>query len=146
MVTLSDLVGAHEFSGIDFYAETEVSHAQVIRFVLDDIVYTAIEDPCDGYRSMLESLEVAESGVVKSGVVVLNTFRPHWVEARMSIEPHEDVLIFYDRFTGLPILTLGTSMINSYYPSFVCDYQPSNLMDNHLLSNHKNIIWIDGEL
>lgn len=139
MVNLSDFVGEHQFSGIDFI--TIENGAQGILFVLNAFTYLVIEDKADGYRSMLESIDFAPLGAV-----VKNEFRPHWVEARISLEPREDILIFYDRFTELPVLTIGTNSDDSYYPSFVCDYQPENLMDNHIGSNHSNIIWIDVEL
>lgn len=38
-----------------------IESASVINFVLDDVVYSGIEDPSDGYRSMMEKLEVGTS-------------------------------------------------------------------------------------
>src|SRR5207302_181175 len=58
-VTLDTLVGEHVLDAVDTFVDRvkqyswsdELEEASVIRFRLDGVAYTAIEDPSDGYRS-----------------------------------------------------------------------------------------------
>ncbi len=130
-ITLDDLVGTHQLTGVELgvrYPEESRYHpsdeANTIAFILDGITYVAVENPSDGYRSMLEGLELGTPDLVK------NTFDPIAVTAsygakdnRNTWENREEVLEFRDP-TGALILEVGTDNADDYYPSFVANWRP----------------------
>lgn len=98
------------------YAFYGVDHNQ---FKLNDIVYEAVEDESDGYRSYLESVEVRDSKGIFFG------------------EPLDKVvLVEVDKgdFSGFELrsttdenhvwLRFGTDNYDDYYPCFVFRYEP----------------------
>lgn len=99
----------------------------VITFVLDGIAYKAVEDPDDGYRSLLGELLVCDDKIS-------NTFPPHTVIGAMKESDysgdHSDVIQFKDEITGEIVLEVGTEDINDYYPMCVMRWRPQNLAIN----------------
>lgn len=88
-------------------------------FKLDDVVYEAVEDPDDGYRSCLGSVEVSKSeglfwklplGTVKIVAEGFHCGFEGWS--------------FVDTQDGHVWLRVGTDHSDDYYPCFVFDYQP----------------------
>src|SRR5689334_8852233 len=80
-VTFDSLVGEHLLDAVDTLNERRerygsLEDCECIRFRLDGKVYTAIEDPVDGYRSSMEKLIV-------SNETVRNVFPPVRVLARV---------------------------------------------------------------
>jgi hypothetical protein len=132
-MNLQDLVGTHDFGGIDFstlprdqYGDTP----NVVRFLLDGITYEVTEDPSDGYRSHMRDIQIVETPVQ-------NRFGPIEVRAEMKQSPDEygysnDILQLIDTFTGKPVLSIGTDNTDDYYPSFVSDFQPENMSVNQI--------------
>ena len=130
-MNLSDLVGEHILTGVDF-DNMEVEHygamesVQVMHFVLDDITYTVLEDPSDGYRSSMEEIKVSEASVD-------NIFDPVHVIGRIR-ERGEcgccDVLELIDVQTGKIVLEAGTENTDDYYPWFVVNFTPENMAIN----------------
>lgn len=129
---LKDLVGLHELSGVDTTTEKVKQYddiyedVDVIRFVLDDKTYKAIQDPDDGYRSYCSELEVCDE-------VVSNNFPPHKVMAKMKDnEPYtvNDTIQFIDTVTGKLVLEVGTDNTDDYYPYCVMLWSPENLAIN----------------
>ena len=129
-VDLESLVGEHELSGVDMgkttvtrYGSTE--EANNISFVLDGIVYTATEDPDDGYRSHMGSLAI--------GGKVTNTFAPQRVLCsyykgkitESDYNTSNELLIARDVVTGKEVLRVGTSNTDDYYPWFTADFDPT---------------------
>lgn len=64
---LSNLVGRHTFSGIEFGSMAqkgyfdEEQECQFVKFTIDSVHYMAIEDPDDGYRSRCRELQVSDT-------------------------------------------------------------------------------------
>ena len=85
-------------------------------YKLDDRVWEAIEDPNDGYRSYLESIQPRED----QKLIFFN--QP---VAEVSIRPRADIggweLIDEDGWVWLEI---GTDNNNDYYPTFIFNYHP----------------------
>lgn len=128
---LTDLVGKHKLSGVDMLNESIEStwggrfeDCQVVRFILDGVTYSAIEDPNDGYRSSMEEIRI-DSGVVT------NTFPEQEVLCvYVDKDCHEgdtDILEVRNINTGETILRIGTENTDDYYPSFACEWNPENM-------------------
>lgn len=132
-VTLDSLVGEHILDGVDLSSERvrmyddKYEDASVIRFRLDGIVFTAIEDPSDGYRSSMDKIfyETCE---------LSNTFPPIRVLARKKENGKygdvNDTLELVDLVTGKVVLEVGTNNTDDYYPVFVSAFWPENMASN----------------
>jgi hypothetical protein len=135
-VDFESLVGEHELDAVDesiiqikqWDWSDSLEDANVIRFRLDGKVYTAVEDPSDGYRSSMEKLFVSEDNDMK------NTFAPVKVLARIRTEYEyggtAEVLQLLDMKNGKVILECGTDNTDDYYPSFVASWKPENMAVN----------------
>lgn len=102
-----------------------------LMFRLDGVVYEAIENPEDDYRSSLGALRRAEDGTP-----MVNTFTPTHVKCEHIISRGDD---YYDtcdilRFTatgnGKTVLEVGTDNSDDYYPSCVLSFFPQDLPAN----------------
>lgn len=131
-VELKDLVGLHKLTGVDFETEKikdycgNFEDAQVIRFCLDGKTYVATEDPSDGYRSCMSSLEVVNEKPK-------NTFEKVSVFGIMKTQSHYnkcEIIQFYDVKTAQIVLEVGTDNSDDYYPSFIAHWAPENLYLN----------------
>jgi hypothetical protein len=118
-VRLEDLVGRHELSGVEL--DYRRNNANSIKFVLDGVVYTAMEDEDDGYRSCLG--EILIEGEVK------NTFDPVVVDCKMSTGGSERVLEMTNPDIGKAIVRIGTDETDSYYPTYVAEFNPVYLTE-----------------
>jgi hypothetical protein len=126
-VEFKSLVGQHKLTGVDneqVRIDGDWDDANVLRFVLNGKIYVATENPDDGYRSSLRSLEIVDGPPVK------NTFKAVRVEARISDGRDEDVLELVDMKNGEVILRVGTENCCDYYPSFVADFMPDRMAVN----------------
>jgi hypothetical protein len=130
---LEGLVGEHVLSGVDTGNEkVKESYGEgfedcnVINFILDGVVYTAIEDPEDGYRSCMREIAVSDKKIT-------NIFPGQRVLGRMRGTQggeENDVLDLLDMKTGKIVLSVGTGNINDYYPYFVSEFTPENMSAN----------------
>jgi len=126
---LKDLVGEKMFSGIDFENDKvktwgdNFEDCQCVNFVLDGKVYTAVEDPDDGYRSSMKE--------IKEGITqVKNIFSPVKVLARMKPDDNygkNDVLELINIANGKTVFEVGTDNYDDYYPCWVASFTPENL-------------------
>ena len=134
-VTFESLIGEHLFEGCDLF-DTHVASwdggpmesANAIRFQLDGVVYVAVEDPDDGYRSSMKSLTLSTEPAENlfSGQRVL-------VRQASSLKFQvDDCLEFIDTVTGKQVLKVGTSNTDDYYPSFVANFTPENMAINNM--------------
>jgi hypothetical protein len=139
---LKELCGEHLLCGVD--RETKrvneswgdnFEDCDSISFVLDGVVFTAVEDPSDGYRSSMRELLIG-------GDPVKFTFPPVRVVGRMrgDGEYHEtnDVLELVDVLNGKTILCVGTENTDDYYPYFVAEWSPQNMACNSNGSDHRH--------
>ena len=131
IIGLRELTGRHILSGVDMNT-SEATKAYspdscAVNFVLDGVTYTALEDPDDGYRSLL-------LGVFKNITSVKYTFQPCQVvcsTASTSYDPNSpDILVMRDSVTGEIVLSVGTDYSEDYYPTFVYYWNPKNLVIN----------------
>ena len=130
---LKDLVGKHLLDAVDFDNEqiknwARYEDCQVMRFRLDGKVYSAIEDPDDGYRSSMRELVVSEPPMK-------NTFKPVGVvgrhrTAQTGCYRASDVLELIDIETGKIVLIVGTENTDGYYPYYVASFHPENMATN----------------
>lgn len=132
-VELESLIGEHMLDGVDTFIErvaTYGSHfedASAIRFRIDGVTYTAIENPDDGYRSSLERL------FVSADTAMQNVFPPIKVLARKKANEKyqtNDTIELIDVVTGKVVLEVGTDNTDDYYPSFVGAFFPENMATN----------------
>jgi hypothetical protein len=132
-VSIDDLVGEHLFDGVDIYVENVKTYgdnfdeANVILFRLDGVVYVAFEDPSDGYRSSMDRLIVSPSSEMT------NIFPAIRVLARKKNNgdwQNNDTLELIDMITGKVVMEVGTDNYDDYYPSFVSNFRPENMVTN----------------
>ncbi len=87
-------------------------------FKLDGTVWEAVENECDGYRSMLDSIQRKDSDGIFFG----------WPVARVRVE---SIYVRYE-FEGYHLvdedghvwLEFGTNRMGDYYPCFTFRYTP----------------------
>jgi hypothetical protein len=134
-VTFDSLVGEHLLDAVDTFNEQRERYGsfedcECIRFRLDGKVYTAVEDPSDGYRSSMETLFVSDAEM-------RNVFQPVRVLARLKGGSEhdyqtDDTMELIDLVTGKVVLEVGTGNTDDYYPYFVASWQPENMATNAL--------------
>ena len=136
---LKDLVGKHKLSGVDMLYESikgtwgdNYDDCQVIRFILDGVTYSAIEDPEDGYRSSMDEIRI-DNGLVSNTFPEQEVICSHFIKGVYSEE--DDILEFLSANTGKLILRVGTADVDDWYPSFICEWVPENMDINQEKSN-----------
>jgi hypothetical protein len=114
MATYPDFVDdgkTHEFSGVDYNC-----------FKLDGVVYEAVEDPSDGYRSYLDTIKAAGSEHF--------VFPPYPFADVLVMSSHGECewdfegFVLIDARDGHVWLKVGTSNTMDYYPYFTFEYHP----------------------
>lgn len=132
-VELEALLGEHLLDAVDTFVERvknygdQFEDANAIRFRLDGIVYTAVEDPSDGYRSSLGSIFVSPNDEIR------NVFPPTRVVVTKNGNADgqtNDTLQFIDVETSKIVMEVGTDNTDDYYPYFVGEFNPQNLAAN----------------
>jgi hypothetical protein len=131
-VLLKDLCGFHKFQGIEVSMKKntgfssifqEYESCQVVKIMLDNTTYEAMEDPDDGYRSFCDYIIISDD-------MPRYTFPDYEVFCKMKpndrYDEHE-VLIAEDPNTGLTIFEIGTLYVNDYYPCWHFEYHPENM-------------------
>lgn len=118
---------------VDTYVEKVKTYGDYLedsehmRFRLDGIVYTAVSDPGDGYRSSMDKLFVSPSDEVRNvfpAIKVVGIKKPD--ESYQS----NDVLQLIDVVTGKIVMEVGTDNTDDYYPGFVSSFSPENMATN----------------
>lgn len=131
---LKDLVGKKILDAVDFSNEgvkrdydESYENCNVCRFRLDGVVYSAIEDPSDGYRSAMRELQIDEKAEVKNSFPSTEVVCRHRDEGRYD---SDDVLEIIDTTTGKTILEVGTLSTDDYYPCYVANFDPTVMAIN----------------
>jgi hypothetical protein len=127
------LQGVDEYTGSIKKWDDYFEACQCIRFKLDGVVYVAMEDPSDGYRSYLGELKIDEEEIKNpfSGVEVKGVYRTR------SGDPEEDwtskscsILDLVDTTTNEVVVSIGTDNDDDYYPWFVGYFDPKAMSVN----------------
>ena len=144
-IPLSDLAPTpathHTLSGVEFGIRPRDPEgwrdqdSGTMAFILDGVTYVAVEDPSDGYRSMLESLETTEESVTNTfpPVPVVTTYVSDgnwdgsWDGTGYKYKDSSDVLTIRHAGTNGLILAVGTDNDDDYYPSCVMFFDASAL-------------------
>ena len=118
-IDIEDLVGEHVLTGVEeFYS----NDSNEFCLVLDGIVFSFLEDPDDGYRSLLGEVLIGRREIK-------NTFDP--VKVSVIKNPDEDsetiLGLVGDRYKVL--FEVGTNYSDDYYPCFVSSFSPEILED-----------------
>jgi len=137
---LEDLVGLRILDAVDFETLSEPAYegadyfedANTCRFRLDGVIYVAVENPSDGYRSSMRELRRQRKNT-KTRLV--NVFPPTqvfgvWMDESPRSYGAADLVTFYATANAKPILTVGTRNTDDYHPSFVAHFRPENLPAN----------------
>jgi hypothetical protein len=102
--------------------------SSVINFCLDGVIYSAIEDPQDGYRSSLSEIrKVLDVTFPMQLFPSTNLVDAIWQEPRDG----NDVVEFIDVSSGKTVLEVGTRHTDDYYPCFVSAFHPQNMAINN---------------
>lgn len=135
MTELTDLIGRRRLDAVDFddekikeYYGDGYEDASVCRFRLDGVVYIAIEDPSDGYRSSMRELTVANDATMKNVFPAIDVDGRHRTSGEYGTE--DDVLELVDAVTGKVVLEVGTDNVDDYYPGFVASFHPESMVTN----------------
>lgn len=126
-VKLEDLVGDRILDAVDFSNEQVKTYGdkfkvcQCVRFRLDGKVYTAMEDPEDGYRSCMSYLTVGEWKMTNIFPAVSVLVRIRWIDDHGN---EDEIVEIISIETGKTILEVGTANTGCYYPAFVASYHP----------------------
>ena len=123
---LKELCGKHILSGIETgYVEEDEMACGYIKFCLDGIVYMAIEDPDDGWRSYCRELIVSDMpcDIALPDVEVFGVMQ----DGSLS---RNDVLRLFDTTTAEEVLAVGTEDWDGWYPCCVMRWTPENLSCN----------------
>jgi hypothetical protein len=129
-IELDSLIGEHVLDAVDMFTEKgNTWDANLIKFRLDGMVYIAIENPDDGYRSMMKEIGVATNAKDRA---MKNTFMKHLVLAKKKVAGAygDDILELIDVSTKKVVLEVGTHNTDDYYPQFVSSFSPENLAIN----------------
>jgi hypothetical protein len=119
---LSDISGFYKLSGVSRESDND---GETIWFRLNNRTYVATEDPEDGYRSCLGSIEIVN-------VLPKFTFLPIEVKCVYVSSTDREVVEVYDVKTNKMILEVGTHNIDDYYPGFVASWDPQNMALNSI--------------
>lgn len=131
---LQDFKGKYQLQGVDECTESVKTWGScfedctAIRFKLDGVVYVAVEDPDDGYRSYLGELKIDELDIKNpfTDVEVVASYRNS-----NKYNESSDVVDFIDTTTDKVVLSIGTDNTDDYYPYFVGYFDPTAMSVNN---------------
>ena len=117
-------------SGVDFERieidDWWTTSANCMRIVLDGVTFNILEDPDDGYRSMLNKIYI--------GGKVKNTFSPVKVLGRHYVgedgewyTPRDNIMQLVDIKNKRVVVEFGTHNYDNWYPCFVARFIPENM-------------------
>ena len=98
----------------DFYGAVEE------QFKINDMIFLVLEDPDDGYRSYLETVEQVETNAI------FYSFSLAKVQVRKSERDFQDGYFIVDQDEHV-WLEFGTDHSDDWYPFFYFRYRPNKL-------------------
>jgi len=126
---LEDLEGEHLLDAVDFCVTDEVLFddytvkCNEMRFRLNGKVFSAREEPEDGYRSCMKELSTTSEPMV-------NTFIPVKVLGKYKRNGFDDILELIDADTKKVVIEVGTEDYDDYYPCYIASFHPENMKIN----------------
>jgi hypothetical protein len=132
-VALDSLLGEHTLDAVDTFVErvntygSNFEDANAIRFRLDGVTYTAVEDPDDGYRSSLGKLFSDAVEPMKNIFPAVRVVARKKANETYSVN---DTVEMVDVVTQKVVLEVGTDNTDDYYPYFVSAFHPENMATN----------------
>jgi len=122
---LKDLVGRKKLDAVSFSDSTDrFGYASFVKFRLDGVVYCAVEDEDDGYRSSLRELLILDHADID------NAFPSIDVDCVYEPDAELDLLSIFDIQTRELVLQVGTDYTDEYYPYFVDRFFPEAMCIN----------------
>lgn len=136
--TLEALEGQSAYlSGVDFgktYIKYYGGNEEVtcIHFELDGEIYSVFEDPSDDYRSSMREIIKNPKHKIKNKFPEVRVNCIYRSSDSNTGFPTKccDILDIVDYDSGNSILSVGTDNSDGYYPSFIFDWNPENLVIN----------------
>lgn len=122
-IEIDCLIGAHFLDGADEGVQGYGS-ATAFSFRLDGVIYTAVENEADGYRSSLDRLIVQPDDAT-----IKNAFPAVRVVARIQ-RSEPQILEIIDTATDKTVIEVGTDYSDGYYPFFRACFWPENMATN----------------
>lgn len=95
-------------------------------FKIGNLIFEAIEDPSDGYRSYLDSVDMITSDR-EAKLEEIKKFFPKNPIAKVKIVADKDWINIIDSRQGHLWLSIGTDHSDDYYPNFYFTYAPMAL-------------------
>lgn len=128
---LKNLVGPHMLDAVDFENRDLPGYedCNCIRFRLDGIIYVAIEDPADDYRSCLGELKTMDNTTMTNVFPKTKVFG-RYDDVDSDDVDSDDILKLVDEITGEVIVEVGTDHTDDYYPRFVANFNPMAMASN----------------
>lgn len=124
-VTLEDLCGLRVLSGRGEMIVDDNAFVVVLR--LDETFYWFQEDPDDGYRSSLGSVNKLLGWPQRMPTSAFIAFDPLVITLRVCTDPRGKVLYGVAEQTGLVLFEVGTDYSVDHYPSFVHRWEPEGV-------------------
>ena len=112
-------------------------------FKLDDLVFEAMEDESDGYRSYFDTIQVKDSTGLIFFQTPIDTVCIEYIDDGNVQDSEQNEVNMLRSFNGYLFrstidghlwLAIGTSYTDSYYPYFIFKYQPRS--PKHWASNY----------
>ena len=149
------LLGVRWLSGVGFSDDPNLlgiprikgddGYGQLFALILDGTRYVFSENPDDGYRSMNGDVIVTKRGELRTifspvKTIVVQADTSGWDEPDQSIhEPGISRGCFELRcpWTNVKIAAFGTSYADRWYPSFVSEWIPENMVEAASMSQRE---------
>lgn len=132
-VDFSTLLGTHvlDTAAVESTVAGHPDSASHFSFGMGGRVYTATEDPSDGYRSYCEKIVVSDDKTLLKGAAPLGRV-VHVTQEIPDKYRNCDILVFTDAETGHVWMRLGTDNTDDYYPFCVFEWNamPKNTNTN----------------
>lgn len=107
----------YKLDAFDSYYKNDINGAF---FRINKKTFLVTEDPNDGYRSSLDK-------IINTQHSFENVFQPVSVYLRKGEYDESEIIKMINVENDLIVFEFGTNTYDSWYPSFVCDFNPENI-------------------
>ncbi|TSP14019.1 hypothetical protein [Cupriavidus campinensis] len=107
---------------------------EVMNFLVDGVWLSACQNPDDGYRSSMQGIKVIDMPKGVSGTTRITATNVRFMhDTGDGGRRVNDVLVLLDEITEQPVLAVGTTDADDYYPCWLAQWAPENLASNRAL-------------